>query len=88
MSGICFCIYFNIRKLKLNFKWSHSNYIASHQWNNLLVASYLGVAVCLLGLDIHSKVRDRGIVSDHELVNGTILILLDEYWLRRSSVSN
>ena len=88
MSGICFCIYFNIRKLKLNFKWSHSNYIASHQWNNLLVASYLGVAVCLLGLDIHSKVRDRGIVSDHELVNGTILILLDEYWLRRSSVNN
>lgn len=88
MSGICFCIYFNIRKLKLNFKWSHSNYIASHQWNNLLVASYLGVAVCLVGLDIHSKVRDRGIVSDHELVNGTILILLDEYWLRRSSVSN
>ena len=88
MSGICFCIYFNIRKLKLNFKLSHSNYIASHQWNNLLVASYLGVAVCLVGLDIHSKVRDRGIVSDHELVNGTILILLDEYWLRRSSVSN
>ena len=88
MSGICFCIYFNIRKLKLNFKWSHSNYIASHQWNNLLVASYLGVAVCFVGLDIHSKVRDRGIVSDHELVNGTILILLDEYWLRRSSVNN
>ena len=88
MSGICFCIYFNIRKLKLNFKWSHSNYIASHQWNNLLVASYLGAAVCLVGLDIHSKVRDRGIVSDHELVNGTILILLDEYWLRRSSVNN
>ena len=88
MSGICFCIYFNIRKLKLNFKWSHSNYITSHQWNNLLVASYLGVAVCFVGLDIHSKVRDRGIVSDHELVNGTILILLDEYWLRRSSVSN
>ena len=88
MSGIYFCLYFNIRKLKLNFKWSHSNYIASHQWNNLLVASYLGVAVCLVGLDIHSKVRDRGIVSDHELVNGTILILLDEYWLRRSSVSN
>ena len=88
MSGICFHIYFNIRKLKLNFKWSHSNYITSHQWNNLLVASYLGVAVCFVGLDIHSKVRDRGIVSDHELVNGTILILLDEYWLRRSSVSN
>lgn len=88
MSGIHFCIYFNIRKLKLNFKWSHSNYIAYHQWNNLLVASYLGVAVCLVGLDIHSKVRDRGIVSDHELVNGTILILLDEYWLRRSSVNN
>ena len=88
MSGICFHIYFNIRKLKLNFKWSHSNYIASHQWNNLLVASYLGVAVCFVGLDIHSKVRDRGIVSDHELVNGTILILLDEYWLRRSSVNN
>ena len=88
MSGICFCIYFNIRKLKLNFKWSHSNHIASHWWNNLLVASYLGVAVCLVGLDIHSKVRDRWIVSDHELVNGTILILLDEYWLRRSSVSN
>ena len=88
MSGICFCLYFNIRKLKLNFKWSHSNYIASHQWNNLLVASYLGVAVCLVGLNIHSKVRDRGIVSDHGLVNGTILILLDEYWLRRSSVNN
>ena len=88
MSGIYFCLYFNIRKLKLNFKWSHSNYIASHQWNNLLVASYLGAAVCLVGLDIHSKVRDRGIVSDHELVNGTILILLDEYWLRRSSVYN
>lgn len=88
MSGICFCIYFNIRKLKLNFKWSHSNHIASHQLNNLLVASYLGVAVCLVGLDIHGKVRDRWIVSDHELVNGTILILLDEYWLRRSSVSN
>ena len=88
MSGICFCIYFNIRKLKLNFKWNHSNYIASHRWNNLLVASYLGVAVCLVGLDIHSKVRDRGIVSDHELVNGTILILLGEYWLRRSSVNN
>lgn len=88
MSNIRFCIYFNIRKQKLNFKWSHSNYIMSHQWNNLLVASYLGVAVCLLGLDIHSKVRDRGIVSDHELVNGTILILLDEYLLRRSSVNN
>jgi hypothetical protein len=44
-----------------------------------LVASYLGAAVCFVGLDIHSKVRDRGIVSDHELVNGTILILLDEY---------
>ena len=88
MSDICFCIYFNIRKLKLNFKWSHSNYIASHQWNNLLVASYLGAAVCLVGLDIHIKVRDRGIVSDHELVNGTILILLGEYWLRRSSVNN
>lgn len=88
MSDKRFCIYFNIRKLKLNFKWSHSNYIASHQWNNLLVASYLGVAVCLVGLDIHSKVRDRWIVSDHELVNGTILILLDEYWLRRSSVNN
>ena len=88
MSNIYFCLYFNIRKQKLNFKWSHSNYITSHQWNNLLVASYLGVAVCLVGLDIHSKVRDRGIVSDHELVNGTILILLNEYWLRRSSVNN
>lgn len=88
MSNIRFCIYFNIRKQKMNFKWSHSNYIASHQWNNLLVASYLGVAVCLLGLDIHNKVRDKGIVSDHELVNGTILILLEEYWLRRSSVNN
>lgn len=47
------------------FKHDHLSYTPARYdvWaeeNNLLVASYLGAVVCLVGLDIHSKVRDRG----------------------------